>query len=297
MRTLVAGLVLLMVAVMSPAQAEGLWTEDFAAAQKLAEKEGKDLLVDFTGSDWCHWCIKLKEEVFNQQGFKDAAPKNFILVELDYPRAKKQDEKIKQQNEELREKYEIQGYPAVLLMNAKGEVYARTGYQAGGPEKYLTHINGLRDGKKKYDVAMEKAKTATGIDKAKLLDEALTAHDPDLQLPTSDELVKEIMALDKDNAAGLKQKYELNKKFTEAVEGMQNGKFDEAMKTFDEVLAANPPAAKKQQVLFFKSACYFEKKELDMAIKTLEQSLASDPTSAQADRIKQAMEFVKTQKK
>ena len=77
--------------------AEG-WEVDFEAAKAKAAKEKKLLLVDFTGSDWCGWCIRLQDEVFLKDGFKSYAKDKFILVELDYPQKKQQDPKIKEQN-------------------------------------------------------------------------------------------------------------------------------------------------------------------------------------------------------
>ena len=65
-----------------------LWVSDFEKAKASAAKEGKDLLIDFTGSDWCSWCIKLRKEVFDLDAFKAAGPKNFVLVEIDFPQNK-----------------------------------------------------------------------------------------------------------------------------------------------------------------------------------------------------------------
>jgi thioredoxin-related protein len=298
MRQFVPNVVILTMTMLSTAYAaEGLWTEDFAAAQAKAEKEGKDLLVDFTGSDWCKFCIMLKEEVFDQQGFKDAAPKNFVLVELDYPQQKEQPEAIKKQNDELREKYEIGGYPTVLLMNAKGEVYAKTGYQDGGPEKYLTHLNGLREGKKKYDANLAKAKTASGVEKAKLLDEALTTLDPDVEMAASAELVKQIIEADKDNAAGLKKKYEAVSKYKEVKALLEEGDAPGAIKKIDEILAGELTADKKQEMLFYKALCLHHGQDIDGAIKALEASRDANPTSEKAPQIIAAIEQLKTQKK
>ena len=94
--------------------AEDLWQTDFKAAQAQAKKEKKFLLVDFTGSDWCGWCIKLHNEVFDKEAFKSEAPKQFVLVELDFPHQKKQSDELKKQNKELSEKYNIEGFPTVL---------------------------------------------------------------------------------------------------------------------------------------------------------------------------------------
>ena len=89
----------------STVQAAEGWTEDFEAAKKLAAEEKKDLLMDFTGSDWCTYCIKLQKEVLSKPEFIATVPKSFVLVELDYPQEKAQDEKIKAQNEKLQKEY------------------------------------------------------------------------------------------------------------------------------------------------------------------------------------------------
>ena len=120
--------------------AEGLWQTDFKAAQAKAKQEKKYLLVDFTGSDWCGWCIKLHNEVFDKEPFKAEAPKQFVLVELDFPHEKEQSDELKKQNKELSEKYNIEGFPTVLLLDAEGQVIARTGYREGGPEDYLKQL-------------------------------------------------------------------------------------------------------------------------------------------------------------
>jgi len=128
------------------AAAEQPWAADFDAASAEAKKQGKDLFIDFTGSDWCGWCIKLHDEVFSHEAFLAAARKEYVLVALDFPRAEAVKAKVPNpaRNAELAQKYRIQGYPTVLLMTADGEVFGRTGYQPGGPEKYVEHIGGLR---------------------------------------------------------------------------------------------------------------------------------------------------------
>ncbi len=116
------------------------WMTDFAAAKIIAAAEQKPLLLDFTGSDWCGWCIKLDKEVFSQKAFKEFAADNLVLVELDFPRGKEQSEDLKAQNKALAEKYEIRGFPTILVLSPEGELIEKTGYQRGGPEVYVAHI-------------------------------------------------------------------------------------------------------------------------------------------------------------
>ena len=117
-----------------------VWMTDFAAAKIKAAAEQKPLLLDFTGSDWCGWCIKLDEEVFSQKEFKEFAADNLVLVELDFPRDKEQSEDLKAQNKALAEKYGIRGFPTILVLSSKGELIEKTGYQRGGSEAYVAHI-------------------------------------------------------------------------------------------------------------------------------------------------------------
>lgn len=134
------------------------WIADFDVAAAAAKEQKKDLLVDFTGSDWCGWCIKLHEEVFGFEEFVSAAQKDFVLVALDYPHSEEAKAKVPNpdRNKELQKKYEIRGFPTVLLMSADGDVYASTGYQPGGVEAYLTHLTEIRtSGRKALETTNE----------------------------------------------------------------------------------------------------------------------------------------------
>ena len=126
------------------------WHADFDAAQKVAQQSGKDMLVDFTGSDWCGWCIRLNQEVFDHDEFRAGVKDHFVLVALDFPRNAEAKAKVPNpaRNEELRDQHGVQGFPTILLMTARGEVYGRTGYQKGGPAAYLEHLGELRKGKR-----------------------------------------------------------------------------------------------------------------------------------------------------
>lgn len=119
------------------------WETDFELAKKRAKEENKSLLIDFTGSDWCGWCIRLNKEVFSKPEFQEYAAKHLIMVELDFPRKKKLPDKLKEQNDKLQEEFKIEGFPTVILLNPRGREVARTGYEEGGPAKYVEHVKGL----------------------------------------------------------------------------------------------------------------------------------------------------------
>jgi thioredoxin-related protein len=133
------------------------WLTDLDEGIKVAKAEKKAILVDFTGSDWCGWCIRLKKEVFDQKEFA-AATKDFVLVELDYPQKKQQSAEVKAKNKVWAEKFSIEGFPTIMLLDSNGEPFAQTGYEAGGPVKYLAHLADLM----KSNTAEGKAKLAQG---------------------------------------------------------------------------------------------------------------------------------------
>ena len=116
------------------------WNEDFAAAQEQAKKENKLLLVDFTGSDWCGWCIKLDKEIFSQKAFQEAVVKKFVPVKIDFPQKVKQSKELIAQNEALAEKYSVEGFPTVMVMTPEGKVLYTTGYESVSPEEYVKRL-------------------------------------------------------------------------------------------------------------------------------------------------------------
>jgi protein disulfide-isomerase len=130
--------------LMASLSAADLWTTDYQAALKKASQEKKLVLLDFTGSNWCPWCIKLEEEVFSQKAFKEYAEKNLVLVLVDFPQGEKlakQSEALQKQNRELQTKYGIEGYPTLVLLDPKGEkVTKKSNYLKGGPEAFMKWI-------------------------------------------------------------------------------------------------------------------------------------------------------------
>lgn len=116
------------------------WTENLEQAIEVAKNEDKNILINFTGSDWCKWCFKLDGEVFSKKKFAEYADEKLVLVKLDFPKKIKQSEEQINYNENLRRKYGVRGYPTIVLLNKNGEIVNVTGYQPGGAEKYVEHI-------------------------------------------------------------------------------------------------------------------------------------------------------------
>lgn len=121
---------------------------DFKLAQEIARETKRPILLIFSGSDWCGWCVRLDKEVFSTAAFKNWAEKNLVCVLLDFPRRKPQSAELKKQNRALQAKYGVRGFPTVYLVKADGSVIGRTGYVKGGPQKYILNLKAMMAAKK-----------------------------------------------------------------------------------------------------------------------------------------------------
>ena len=117
------------------------WTEDLDLAMKYAARTKRPIVLDFTGSDWCGWCIRLHDEVFSKDAFKDYADKNLVLVAIDFPRNKKLPDDIKRRNSKLAARYGVRGFPTIVILDSTGEKeLGRTGYVRGGPAAFIAGV-------------------------------------------------------------------------------------------------------------------------------------------------------------
>jgi len=130
-------------------QAEGeTWETDLNKAIVLSYETKKPIMLFFTGSDWCGWCIRLQNEVFRTETFTKWAKENVILVELDFPRKKEQPQLIKDQNKQLQQMFAVQGYPTCHFVmptpTDDGRInlasIGQNGYMAGGPDAWIAKV-------------------------------------------------------------------------------------------------------------------------------------------------------------
>ncbi len=144
MKKIILTLLVSLAAVSFSMAGDSLWMNDFEAAKAKAVKEGKPIFINFTGTDWCGWCIKLEKEVFSKKAFQDYAKENLVLVEVDFPKKKEQSAELKEQNKKLDQEYGVEGYPTLYLLDAQGKKLTNDiGYREGGPEAYVEHLKSL----------------------------------------------------------------------------------------------------------------------------------------------------------
>ena len=143
MKRIAIGL-LTILAALAVTAGESDWLTDLPKAQAKAKEEKKMVLLDFTGSDWCGWCIKLHKEVFSQSEFAEYAGKNLVLVEVDFPRGKKQSAELKKANSALQRKYRIEGYPTIIVLDGDGKKIGELGYMKGGPTAFIAELEKIK---------------------------------------------------------------------------------------------------------------------------------------------------------
>jgi len=125
---------------LSSARAELIWLTDFQRAQEEAKAGRKLLLLNFTGSDWCGWCMRLQAEVFAKPEFAEYAKQNLVLMTVDFPRAKSISSEVRSQNATLAQKYGIEGFPTIVLLNGEGKIVSVLGYMPGGPSAFIGEL-------------------------------------------------------------------------------------------------------------------------------------------------------------
>ena len=122
------------------------WLTSYEQGQQEAKANNKLMLLDFTGSDWCGWCILLDREIFSKPQFKEYASKNLVLVELDFPKMKSVSAETRAQNERLAIRYQVQAFPTIIVLNGDGRVVGALGYMKGGPDAFIAVLEKLRKG-------------------------------------------------------------------------------------------------------------------------------------------------------
>jgi uncharacterized protein YyaL (SSP411 family) len=121
------------------------WGTSVPDAMAQAKKESKLVLLDFTGSDWCGWCMKLDSEVFSKAEFSDYAKKNLVLVTVDFPQKKTLDADLVKANDALKTKYKVTGFPTLVVLKPDSTVvWNQVGYMEGGPKAVIAKLDEAR---------------------------------------------------------------------------------------------------------------------------------------------------------
>ncbi len=122
------------------------WLTDLSKALALAKAEKKWVLLDFTGSDWCPPCKALHKNVLTSKEFTDYAGTNLVLVLVDFPNSLPQSDELKQANAALKEKYKIEGFPTVIVLDGDGKLLDKQlGYSGDKPAQFIANLEKLKN--------------------------------------------------------------------------------------------------------------------------------------------------------
>jgi tetratricopeptide (TPR) repeat protein len=183
------------------------WLEDLASGLEKAQREKKDGLILFTGSDWCPPCIKLEQEILSRPEFLAEAAQRFVLIKLDFPRNSPQPEKIAEQNKLWAKEYGVDAFPTLLLVDAAGKPFAVAGFSDEGVVSYLGMLEQSRQIRIARDEKLKIAEEKIGLQRAVALDEAVSLIREELVSAYYSEIIAEILELDKKDELGLRTKW------------------------------------------------------------------------------------------
>lgn len=132
------------------------WYTDYDEGLAQAKKENRNMMILFTGSDWCGWCKKLQAEILTKEEFTKYAQENLVLIEQDFPKANKPSKEVQAKRQALAKKYSIRGYPTIVLLTPEEKDFGRMGYMRDGPSGFIA----------KYKTLAEKVSTPTVVQAA-----------------------------------------------------------------------------------------------------------------------------------
>ena len=281
---------------------EGIWTVNFEFAKKIAKEKDLNLLLLFTGSDWCVWCKKLNEEVFSQEAFQQEVVKMFVPVKFDFPSSFKFPKEIEDGYAAERDKYGVRGYPTVVLTDCDGNAFAVCGYQPGGAEGYITLLNNLVDGKKELEAKVAELKDGDAAAVSELYN-ALEEYSEKFKDPCVKEGLKKYYDICREKSPeisrALEREEKIKQRLAEIDEQYKIGpgydpseatpeKAQQAVADYEaSIYSFKLEGEKKQEILMKMAFAYITVQEDEKAQEYLDKAVEAAPESEIADMIRE----------
>ena len=194
------GWALAMAAWVTPAFADVEWETELESAQQKAAAEAKNVLISFTGTDWCSWCIKFRRDVLSRLAFEQYIADKFVPVEIDVPNNPARVGGAKQQeaNKKICERYGVDTFPSLLVTTADGQA---AGGVVGGAdwEQVEDELNIALDNVR----LLHLANTQQGHTRLQTLLEVYHCLQDKFEAPAK-KLLAEIVETDTEDALGLR---------------------------------------------------------------------------------------------
>lgn len=284
------------VCVVCSCAAADQWGTDLDEALAAAKKQEKPVLVEFTGSDWCSACAVLKSKVLSTKEFQDFVTKSrFVPVELDYPNAAdKVTPEQRATRQKIAERYAVNAYPTLLVLDAQGQPYGRVVGVVGSPAQHVERLKAVLDVRRAYRKQVNAARKLSGLEKAKALVAALDLLPEDCR-PLHTALVDEVLECDTDDVLGYRKSRE-----AQSLLDKQLGEIKAAIsetigeRNFAEVIGEARGTALKLleredwlpfvrlSLHGFVSQTYMMEGNLQESLKHMDAAIAADPESPEA---------------
>lgn len=277
----------LLAALTVQASAREGWLTDLEAAKKSAAAQGKDILIEFTRSEGCGWCIKLEKEVLSLDAFKERVAKQFVLVTLDFPLdqggASAGADKRKQA---LLRRYRVRTFPYLVACDAAGLPYAGAGYRRGAADDYIDRIAALPERRRERDRAFAEAEKLTGAEKARMLEKGLAkvSRRYHRRYP---EVIAAIAKADPSDAGGFVSRVRLAELKSDIARRLaplyRERKFAEIPAAVDAIIRERKPEGEAlQTALLFKVQALYVEKNYSAVAETADRIIAINDSSRAA---------------
>ncbi len=294
-------------------KAQTAWITDFEEAKALSEKNGKDLLVVFTGSDWDIPSQELAAAVFTEDFFPKASSK-YVLCNIDVIQdSTKTTPEAQDKVYEVIASYGVQTMPYFVLQTSTGDLYASgtppaEAVPAVEPEgketpaattdikSFLNYLASFKESRTKLVNLKKAIDKSSGVEKAKNIDAFVELLSP-YQRDKYADLIKEVPTLDAANEAGLLGKYSLQTAYLDAVTAYQAGNLTEAAESFKKLIDTGIlDAAQTQEAWYMTSYLYAMSGTVknEQIIEWLETAIAADPANPGAMQIQATIEQIKS---
>lgn len=214
----------------------GKFTHDYEAAMAYAVEIDLPVMLVFTGSDWCGWCKLMDKEVFAKPEWSEYAKETIVQVWLDFPRDKALvPEKYRDQNDALKSKYGIRGYPTYIILDSSGNQVGRLG---AGRDKTPASFSAELD--KVLIMTASGMKAYAGKMQAEDAAKVMSAFDTYNAANSKVAALEERLALAKEEAAEAKAVLDnvMEASKVNALSGEDKAKYAEAQETLADAAAA-----------------------------------------------------------
>lgn len=292
------------------------WKTDYEAAKKTATKQKKNIFLLFSGDDWDGQSAKFKENIANTQDFISTMGKDYVLVNLDFSQKeyeatnideakatkeeKKNAEKVKkvyEEKERISQLYNVQSYPAVYITTPQGYVIATIPYDdtITTTNDYAAKVTEQSEAVKKFTDLANAVASSKKIEKVNAIDALYEETDPAYR-NLLENLMREVLTLDKENTTGLLGKYEMQIAYIDAVAKARDQDVEGAAKVFTDACDKGHFDNSQKQEAYYTAAYVLaasNNENYDEMIDLLNKAFNADPKNEHADEITQTINAVK----